>query len=80
MDGILTLRGLALSKFRTVGAFADAMKWKRSKASRVLNNVQTLDLDEVQEVAKCLNINSKEMFMQIFLPNMSIKWTNEKSA
>lgn len=78
MDEMLTLRGVVLSKYRTIGAFAQAMNWKRNKASRVLNDVQTLDLDEVQEVAECLNINSKEMFVQIFLPQMSTKWTNSQ--
>jgi len=78
MEEILTLRGVVLSKYRTIGAFADAMNWKRSKASRIVNGTQAPNIDEVQDIAERLSINSRDMFVQIFLPKLSTMWTSKQ--
>lgn len=80
MDSMLTLRGIVLSKFKTIGEFADAIGWKRSKASRILNGVQVPDVVDAQKMAESLEIDSAELFMQIFFHSLSTKWTNSKSA
>lgn len=80
MGEILTLQGVAISKYHTIGAFAEAMHWSRNKASRIINGVQAPTVDEIQEIAELLHINSQETFMQIFLPKFSTKLTSNKMA
>lgn len=76
MSELLTLRGVVLSRYKTIGDFAEAIKWKRNKASRVLNGVQQPDAEDIQQMAKCLEINSADAFMQIFFRSLSTLWTN----
>lgn len=80
MGEMMTLRGIVLSRYKTIGAFADAVGWKRSKTSRVLNGTQIPDVNDVSDMAKCLEITSQETFMQIFFCSLSIKWTNDTRA
>jgi len=71
----INIKDIALNKFKTVGEFAKQMEWSRSKASRILNGIQEPDSEEVELLAKRLEIQSQEEFMQIFFPSMSTKWT-----
>lgn len=75
MEEILTLRGIVLSRFRTIGAFANAIKWKRTKASRIINGSQTPNVEDVQSIAECLHIDTQDLFMKIFFNLLSTKWT-----
>jgi hypothetical protein len=72
---VMNLRGAVLSRFNTIGAFADAVGWKRNKASRVLNGLQEMDVSDIQAVTEVLGIDSREDFTHIFFPSMSTKWT-----
>lgn len=71
----ITLRGLALSKYRTVGGFATAIGWQRQKASRILGGVQDPSMTDIQELVDCLDIGTQEMFLSLFFPAVSKKWT-----
>ncbi len=75
MKSIMTLRGLVLSKYRTIGNFADRVGWKRNKASRILNGKQKMDIEDIEKMAQCLEINSQKVFMQIFFDRLSTLWT-----
>ena len=66
MANIMTLRGAVLSKYKTIGEFSEAIGWKRNKSSRILNGIQTPSADEIEEITKCLGINTAEDFMQLF--------------
>lgn len=79
MNGVINLRGAVLSRFETVGKFADAIGWSRPKASRIINGAQSPTTDEIQKIVECINIDTVDLFMQIFFPEQSIKWTT-KSA
>lgn len=80
MENILTLRGAVLSKYKTIGAFANAVGWKRNKASRIINGVQEPNSVEIQEITACLEIDNSQVFMQIFFTSLSTMWTNKQTA
>lgn len=71
----MNLRGMVLSKYKTIGAFADAVGWKRNKASRIVNGVQEPDITDIQNMAKALEIDSQDAFIRIFFAPLSTMWT-----
>lgn len=76
MADAITLRGLVLSKYKTIGDFAKAIGWKRNKASRIVNGKQYPNTEEIQKITACLNINSADLFVNIFFAPLSTMWTN----
>lgn len=68
------LRGIVLSKFFSISNFARAMDWDRKKASRIVNNKQRPNADEMEQMAKRLEIQDVYSFVHIFLPSLSTKW------
>lgn len=71
----ITLRGAVLSKYKSIGSFAEAVGWKRNKVSRILNGVQEATASDIEVMAKNLDINSQDLFMSIFFASLSTKWT-----
>lgn len=67
MDCVMTLRGLAVSKFGSIKGFADAIGWCYSKANRVVNGRQEPDAVDIREMARVLEINDSKMIASIFL-------------
>ena len=76
MNEIVTLRGVILSRYKTIGAFAKAIGWKRTKASRIINGVQDPDMTDIQEITKLLEIKTQETFIDIFFAPLSTMWNN----
>lgn len=76
MESIISLRGLALSKYKTIGEFAKAVGWTRNKASRIINGKQELNTQDIEDITKCLDIQSAQLFIQIFFASLSPMWTN----
>lgn len=68
------LRGAVLSKYPSITAFAEAMKWDRKKASRIVNRVQTPSVDDMYQMADLLGITDCDSFVHIFLPLLPTKW------
>lgn len=68
------LRGAVLAKFRTITKFADAMKWDRKKASRIVNRVQTPTVDDMYHMSSVLEICDAVSFVRIFMPTISTMW------
>ena len=69
-----SLRGLVLSKFRSIAAFARAMKWDRKKASRIVNRQQLPTAKDMEQMAICLEIRDAESFVRVFLPTVPTLW------
>ena len=70
------LRGAVLTKFRSITSFADAMKWDRKKASRIVNRIQKPTADDMEQMAERLEIKDAETFVHIFLPSVPTMWEN----
>ena len=75
MDNIITLRGVVMSKYKTIGEFAKAIGWKRNKASRIINGVQDPDITDMEQLARTLDIKTQEDFIRIFFAPLSTLWT-----
>lgn len=74
MEGVITLRGAVASKYKSISNFARAIGWTRNKASRIINNEQDITLSEIIEVTNALEIDSQEVFLDIFFAPLSTKW------
>ena len=74
MEGVITLRGAVASKYKSISNFARAIGWTRNKASRIINNEQDINLSEIIEVTNALEIDSPEVFLNIFFAPLSTKW------
>ncbi|MEI8200511.1 MAG: helix-turn-helix transcriptional regulator [Eubacteriales bacterium] len=75
---MITLRGLVLSKYKTISEFGEAVGWKRNKASRIVNGIQDPNSEEIQEIVKCLDIDSEHVFVQIFFAQLSTLWISPR--
>jgi len=69
-----TLRGAVLTKFRSISAFAEAMKWDRKKASRIVNRIQKPTVKDMMKMATVLGVHDSNSFINIFLPEFSTMW------
>lgn len=69
------LRGLVLSRFKSISSFAIVIGWKRTKASRIINGTQKPDIQDIQDLTKCLDIDTISLFMSIFFAPLSTMWT-----
>ena len=67
------IRGAVFSRFSSISAFADAIGWKRQKASKIVNGVQIPTAEEMEEMANCLGIDNAEDFMDVFFPGKYAK-------
>lgn len=76
MGGIITLKGVALSKYGSVSKFSRNLGWSRNKASRILNKLQEPTLEEIVQLSECLGISEPDTFMDIFFEKLSTKWSN----
>ena len=68
------LRGIVMSRFNSISSFARALSWDRKKASRIVNDKQRPTANEMEQMAKCLEIQDVYSFVHIFLPSLSTKW------
>lgn len=72
----ISLRGMVLSKYPNISAFAKAIGWTRGRAARILNKQQDITTNDIYKITECLDL-CPEMFMQLFFQDLSTKWTNK---
>lgn len=72
----MTLRGIILSKYKTIGAFSDAIGWSRNKAGRIIRGEQELSMRDIVELTAILEIEDRQLFDDIFFPQLSTMWTS----
>ena len=77
MDNML--RGIVLSKYPNITSFAEAMKWDRKKASRIINRVQKPSATDMEKMSDLLDIGDSDSFIKIFLPSVSTKWEEREA-
>lgn len=75
MQENMSIRGLVLSKYKSISAFAREIGWGRQKAQRILNGIQEPTLSDIEKMAFLLNIKTAETFTCIFFASLSTKWT-----
>ena len=68
------LRGVVLTKFRSIAAFARAVNWDRKKASRIVNHVQYPTVGDMEIMIDVLDIPDADSFVRIILPWFSTMW------
>lgn len=64
------IRGIVFSMFSSISSFANAIGWKRNKASRIVNGIQEPSVEDMEAMAKCLNISDAATFVSIFFPEL----------
>jgi plasmid maintenance system antidote protein VapI len=62
----MTLRGLILSRYRSIRAFANDIGWSPQKAARIISGTQTANIEQVVEMSKKLGIDTSEKLVQYF--------------
>ena len=67
------IRGAVFSKFPSIIAFAEAIGWKRNKASRIVNGIQIPTVEEAEKIASCLDISDADVFLSVFFPGVFTK-------
>lgn len=60
------LRGAVLAKFKTVGAFAEAVNWSKNKAYRIVRGEQLPDSADIQAICVALRIKDPEAIVRLF--------------
>lgn len=65
----LNLRGLILSKYRTISEFAQAIGWERGKASRIVNETQQPTKADMEQMIDLLHIE-KNAVAPLFFGSM----------
>ena len=66
MGSTTPLRAAVLAKFRSVHAFAEALKWSDSKAFRIVNGMQNPTAREIRAMRRCLRIEDPAETSRIF--------------
>ena len=67
------IRGAVFKKYSSVCSFAADIGWKRNKAARIINGVQRPSAEDMEQMAKILNIQDAISFVSIFFPALSTK-------
>lgn len=69
---VLTIKGVALSKYGSCVKFADAMGWNRNKADRILNGKQDPSLKDIGRMVRRMNLPS-DVIVPLFFGTMFTK-------
>lgn len=64
----INYRGLVVSKFGSVSAFARAIGWSRRKARAIVLKEQEMTISEAERFADTLGVDRAEDFTDLFLP------------
>lgn len=66
MSDITPLRAAVLAKFRSIHAFAEALKWSDSKVFRIVNGAQEPTASEINAMLRCLQITDPAESLRVF--------------
>lgn len=72
-DVVYPLRGLIYGKFKNEAQCAEALSWPRQKLNKITTGAKNPDIEELNELSKCLGVPLQQM-ANIFLLKKS---TNE---
>lgn len=66
----MTARGLAISKFGSMGKFAKRIGWSERRTRDILSGRQEPTAKDIEEMAKALEITEASEFVSFFYPSM----------
>ena len=69
---LVTLKGIAVSKYGSCLGFARAMGWNRSKADRILNGKQDPTLKDIKAMAEIMEMPN-DAIVPVFFGTMFTK-------
>jgi transcriptional regulator with XRE-family HTH domain len=69
----VSLRGAIFDRFSNISAFAKNIGWDRKKASDIVNGRRRPSADEMEEIARALNVEDEHTFMSLFFASLSTK-------
>ena len=64
-----SIRGFVFSRYSSITAFAEAMKWGRVKASGIVNGTRRPSADDMEKIAEHFEIHDPNTFMAVFFPH-----------
>lgn len=76
---VLTLKGIAISKYGSCVKFADAMNWNRNKADRILNGKQDPSLKDIGHMVQRMDLPN-DLIIPLFFGTMFTKRTEAGNA
>lgn len=56
----IQFRGIVYSKFKSIADFAKSIGWTRQKCTNIVNGITEPSLDDVDKMAKALNMSFEE--------------------
>ena len=68
-----SIRGAVFSIYNSISDFANAVGWKHTKASRIVNGIQKPSAKDMEQMAPYLHATDAETFVSIFFPSLSTK-------
>jgi hypothetical protein len=66
--GYNNLRGLIIAKYRTILAFANAVKWSKRRTYDLLNGRQEMTLADMETICEALEIVLPSDIRSLFFP------------
>lgn len=66
MSEQITAKGVALSMFKSISGFAKALGWSRSKASRVLSNLDSASMADIRDMCRVMRLSDPETIIALF--------------
>lgn len=66
----MTIKGLAISKYNSMGKFANKIGWSARKTRDILSGRQQPTAKDIEELALALEIIDADEFVSFFYPQM----------
>ena len=60
------IKGKAITKFGSLGAFSDALNWKHDRLNRILGGKQKMTHDDMCQMIQVLGITSGDEIVEVF--------------
>lgn len=67
----VSLRGIVLSHFDSVSAFAKSVHWDRKRAADIVNGRRRPTAQEMETIAAATNLTDSKVFLSLFFPTLS---------
>jgi len=64
-----SIRGLVFSRYSSISEFANAMKWGRQKATKIVKGTHRMSADDMEKFAEHFGIHDASTFMTVFFPH-----------